>query len=44
VVFEAIQKGGLYKLVGVAQTLIVDCSTKLKKNNLNGIKDLDVIM
>jgi hypothetical protein len=25
VVVEAIQEGGLYKLVGVAQTLIVEC-------------------
>jgi hypothetical protein len=44
VIVEAIQEGGLYKLVGVAQTLIVDCSTKLKKSNLNGIKDLNVTM
>lgn len=31
VVVEAIQEG---KLVGVVQTLIVNCSTKLKNNNL----------
>jgi hypothetical protein len=44
VVVEAIRERGLYKVVGIARTLITNCSIELKKSNLNNVKDLDVIM
>ncbi len=34
VIVEAIQERGFYKLVGVVQFLVVECSTKIKKSNL----------
>ncbi len=33
-IVEVVQEGRLYKLVGVVQSLVVDYSIKLKKNNL----------
>jgi hypothetical protein len=34
VIVEAIRKKRLYKLVGVAQSFVVECSTKVKRNDL----------
>jgi hypothetical protein len=34
VIIEIVQEGRLYKLVKVAQSLVVECSTKIKKNDL----------
>jgi hypothetical protein len=34
VITKIVQKGRLYKLIGVVQSLVVECSTKFKKNDL----------
>jgi hypothetical protein len=34
VIVEAIQEGRFYKLVGVVQSLVVECNIKIKKSNL----------
>ncbi len=31
VIIEVVQEGRLYKLVGVAQSLVVECNTKIKR-------------
>jgi hypothetical protein len=44
VIVEAIQERRVYKLVGVVQSLVAECSTKIKKSNLKHHKFGHVFM